>query len=226
MGCQPGSLYPHGLGDKAVTVSCSCGFHLHNGTEAFSQPDSLLSAPHSEREGEEIETETETFSSQLQAQPGCPGLYFHLRAKCNTICHFLLIDALPSAPHSYPLHRLHLPHLFPTASHHSLHPVSIDHFPHLLPAKPTAVTSFPDLPSFSTHGPPFPLPRLTSAPSSTPQAWLHALPTKCNSLGQPESLCPRSPHPFIALCFIFLDLISCPSFPSQPSYSSLKNFCF
>lgn len=128
----------------------------------------------------------------------------------SSSCSLLILSShTPSAAPQLPTDSI-CPHLFPTVSCHSLHPLSTDHFPYRSPAQPSAFTSCPDLSSFSTHRPPFPHPGLNSASGSTLQACPHALPTKCKLSRSTRVSCPSS-----ALRFILLDLISCLSFPSN-----------
>ena len=130
--------------------------------------------------------------------------------RCSSFCSLLIPSShIPSATHQLPTDSI-CPHLVPTVSCHSHHPLSTDHFPYGFPAQPSAFTSCPYLPSFSTHRPPFPHPRLNSASGSTLQACPHALPTKCKLSRFTRVSCPSS-----ALRFILLDLISCLSFPSK-----------
>lgn len=139
----------------------------------------------------------------------------------TTTGHFLLIDSFPSARPSYLLHRsLHrfptdspMPHLSPTAAFPSIFSPETTFLPISLLQSPLA-SSLPR-PTLSLYpDPTFPLGSLL------PPTLLHRparmLSPQKNSLGQPSSFYPHSPHPCTALCFPFPNLISYP--PSFPGF--------
>lgn len=208
----------------------------------LSSPTPSLSAPHSEREreveGEDLrEREREKHSpSKLHAQgvlasplPLGPnarpiGHFPHGR---SSSCSLLILFTHPFCCPPAPTDSIR-PHLFPTVSCHSLHPLSTDHFPYRSPAQPSAFTSS-DLSSFSTHRPPFLSSRTQFCPGSTLQACPHALPLiKCgNYLGPPESL-PKfcstlhPPGPDF-LSFLPSNLLTLPSKTFAPDQQSLPH---
>lgn len=203
MGCQPGLLSPDGLRDnKAVTVSCSCRFYLQNGqSPSPSAPirPFTLSSPfrkrekEGRREGVERQREKETFFQTSGPAKRVPPPLLPPQGTGTTICHFLLMDSLPSAPNSYPLHRPLLPPIsslqtppapsFPCCRL-SLHPLPTDHLSPISLLQNPLPSSFPQTyPHSLPTDPTLHLPRLTSAPSSPPQTCPHVLTTKHNSLG-------------------------------------------
>lgn len=72
--------------------------------------------------------------------------------------------------------------------------------------------------------PTFPLLDHFCLPPSLHRPALMLSPQNMNSLGQPSSFYPWSPHPCTALCFVFPDLISYPSF--LPSLFTLPSKAF
>lgn len=172
----------------------------------LSQSYSSLSAPDSERERErcrektDTEGERETLSFQTSC-PGCPGLHLHLRAKRTTICHFLLIDVLPSAPYSYPLHTSLL---LPTSS----------------PQTPYAPISSPQLaaiPSILFPQTIFPMAFLHNPlPSPAAHTYPHSLPTDPLFL-IPDSILPLAPlcRPALMLSPQNVNYLGSPESPAQ-----------
>lgn len=172
----------------------------------LSQSYSSLSAPDSERERErcrektDTEGERETLSFQTSC-PGCPGLHLHLRAKSTTICHFLLIDVLPSAPYSYPLHTSLL---LPTSS----------------PQTPYAPISSPQLaaiPSILFPQTIFPMAFLHNPlPSPAAHTYPHSLPTDPLFL-IPDSILPLAPlcRPALMLSPQNVNYLGSPESPAQ-----------
>lgn len=189
----------------------------------LSQSYSSLSAPHSEREREKWREKTDVegekhSSSKLHAQ--CVLAFTSLLGPNALQCHILLMDVLPSAPYSYPLHT---PLLLPTSSPRFHMPPFLPHSQ--LPFPPSSLHR-PFSPSLSCktlclHQ----LPILTlilypQTPFSSSQTqfclWFHSAglpscsPPRCKLFRSTRVPCPSS-----ALIFILLDLISCLSFPSK-----------
>lgn len=170
----------------------------------LSQSYSSLSAPGERercKEKTDIEGERETFSFQTSC-PGCPGLHLYLRAKRTTICHFLLIDVLPSAPYSYPLH---IPLLLPTSS----------------PQTPYAPISSPQsaaIPSILSPQTIFPMAFLHNPqlPSPAAQTYPHSLPTDPLFL-VPDSILPLAPlcRPALMLSPQNVNYLGPPESPAQ-----------
>lgn len=181
MGCQPGSLSSHGLGDKAVTLSCSCWFHLQNGRRPLPVLLLTLSSSFREREGE-MEGEDrcrgrETFFFQTSC-PVCPGLHLPLRAKCTTMSH---------SPHG----RSSFCSLLIPSSH-------TPSATHQLPQIPYAPISSPQsaaIPSILSPQTIFPITFLQNPlPSPAAHTYPHSLPT------DPLFLVPDSILPLVPLC--------------------------
>lgn len=236
MGCQPGSLSPDGLGDKAVSVPCSCRLHLQNGIEIFSlgsHPNSSLLAPHSEREREGEERQRKKHSpSDLRPSQRVSWPLLLPQGRCTTVCHFLLSVPSFCSPFITSSQIPPATHHFPTDSMCPIFPPV--YFPSILSPE-TTFLPFPSCETLCLY--PLARPTLILYPDSNfplldhfcfrPPLHRSALmlsPQNINSLGQPSSFYPWSPHPCTARCFIFPDLISYPSF--LPSLFTLPSKAF